>query len=47
MKKEYSRPIIDIKEINVEISVAALTVSKNALNWVGGTTGSTDSVDWD
>ena len=47
MKKEYSRPIIDIKEINVEISVAALTVSKNALNWVGGTAGSTDSVDWD
>lgn len=47
MKKEYNRPIIDVKEYNVEENVAALVVSENALNWVDGTYGSADSVDWE
>ncbi len=47
MKKEYNKPIIEVKEFNVSENITALTVSSNALDWVNGTGSGSDSVEWE
>lgn len=47
MKKNYSKPVVEVHTVGLKEEITALVVSENALNWVDGTYGNADSVDWD
>jgi len=45
MKKEYNRPIIDVKEFDVENNIADISMGANTtLNWNDN---AGDSVEWE
>ena len=45
MKKEYNRPIIDVKEFDVENNIADISMGNNlTLNWNDN---KGDSVEWE
>ena len=48
MKKDYNKPLIEVKEYETSKTIAALNVSESPMNWTndGGTNGGYKEFEW-